>query len=182
MNQIQTAQIDAADHDVALHRRVESFIFHEILLADESRYTEWEELWTQDGSYWVPLTPTDDPYNDTSIVFDNRRRIGIRIRQLVEGNRPTQTPTSRVRRVVSNVQIVTEQTDELLPAQLSSAPADVRAYANFVGVEAQHDRRTLIAGRTLYRLRQVDETFRIVLKRVELVDSDLPLRTLSFLL
>jgi benzoate/toluate 1,2-dioxygenase subunit beta len=182
MSQFQTSQTDVSQDDLLLHRRVESFIYREALLADESRYIEWEELWAEDGTYWVPLTPTDDPYNDTSIIFDNRRRIGIRIRQLVEGNRPTQTPTSRVRRVVSNVQIVGAQTDQALPTPLGDSPADVRAYANFVGVEAQHDRRTMIAGRTLYRLRQVDNSFRIVLKRVELVDSDLPLRTLSFLL
>src|SRR5690606_16200844 len=119
---------------------------------------------------------------DTSIVFDNRRRIGIRVRQLVEGRRPTQTPKSRIRRVVSNVELVASSADLGLPERLASVSWDVGAFANFVGVEAKEDRRNLVAGRALYGLRRDGEQFRLVLKRIELVDSDLPLRTLSFLL
>lgn len=168
--------------DVDLHRGVESFIFHETQLADDSRYEEWEQLWTDDGTYWVPLTPHDDPYRDTAIIFDNRNRIAVRVRQLAEGRRPTQTPASRVRRVVSNIQLVDSDSDFGLPEQLGPSNWDVGAHANFVGVEAHEDRRNLIAGRTTYGLRRVDGSFRLVLKRVELVDSELPLRTMSFIL
>ena len=83
--------------DTEMIRVVEAFIYRETFLADENRYEDWEQLWADDGTYWVPLLPHDDPYSDTSIVFDNRRRIGIRVRQLVEGRRPTQTPKSRIR-------------------------------------------------------------------------------------
>ena len=165
-----------------LIRAVESFIYHETLLADDNRYEDWEQLWADDGTYWVPLLPNDDPFTDTSIVFDNRRRIGIRIRQLVEGRRPTQTPKSRIRRVVSNVELVEPSAELGLPDRLASVPWDVGAFANFVGVEAKDDRRTFVAGRTLYGLRRSRGQFQMVMKRVELVDSDLPLRTLSFLL
>lgn len=168
--------------DTELIRAVESFIYRETFLADENRYEDWEQLWADDGTYWVPLLPYDDPDTDTSIVFDNRRRIGVRVRQLIEGRRPTQTPKSRVRRVVSNVEPVEPSAELGLPERLASVPWDVGAFANFVGVEAKDDRRNLIAGRTLYGLRRDGEQFRLVLKRVELVDSDLPLRTLSFLL
>jgi len=168
--------------EVDLQRAVEAFIFHETQLADESRYEQWEQLWAADGTYWVPLTPYDDPYQDTSIIFDNRNRIAIRIRQLVEGRRPTQTPKSRVRRVVSNIELVDAHTELDLPEQLGPGHWDLGAHANFVGVEAHEDRRNLIAGRTTYGLRRDGESFQLVFKRVELVDSDLPLRTLSFLL
>lgn len=167
--------------DVDVLRSVEAFIYRETFLADENRYEEWEELWADDGTYWVPLLPWDDPYQDSSIVFDNRRRIGIRVRQLVEGRRPTQTPKSRLRRVVSNVELVGEG-DLGLPEPLDQSHWDLGAFANFVGVEAKDGRRNLVAGRTLYGLRSVEGGFRLVLKRVELVDSDLPLRTLSFLI
>ena len=166
--------------DVDLLREVEAFVFRETRFADENRYEEWEQLWAEDGTYWVPLLPTDDPYADTSIIFDNRRRIGVRVRQLIEGRRPTQTPKSRVCRVVSNIQLVRQDEEVGLPAPL--AQWDVGAFANFVGVEAKDERRNLIAGRTLYGLRHVDTGLRMVLKRIDLVDSHLPLRTLSFLL
>jgi len=168
--------------DADLLRGVESFVYHETQLADENRYEDWERLWAEDGVYWVPLAPGDDPYRDTSIIFDNRRRIAIRVRQLSEGRRPTQTPASRVRRVVSNVQLLDLSADMGLPERLGPSRWDVGACANFVGVEAHQDRRNLIAGRTTYGLRRADDSFLLVFKRVELVDSDLPLRTLSFVL
>lgn len=168
--------------DVDLVREVEAFIFGETQLADESRYEEWEQLWADDGTYWVPLMPADDPYQDTSIIFDNRRRIGIRVQQLVVGRRPTQTPISRVRRVVSNVQLLDLGADLGIPARLGPSNWDVGVCANFVGMEAHEDRRNWIAGRTTYGLRRTDSSFQMVLKRVELVDSALPLRTMSYLL
>lgn len=170
------------DVEVDLLREVEAFVFRETHLADENRYEDWEQLWADDGTYWVPLLPGDDPYTDTSIIFDNRRRIGVRVRQLTEGRRPTQTPKSRIRRVVSNILLVGSDEDLGLPEGLGPSRWDVGAFANFVGVEAKDERRNLIAGRTLYGLRHADGGLELVLKRVELVDSDMPLRTLSFLL
>lgn len=164
-----------------LIRRVESFVYREADLADENRYAEWEQLWADDGVYWVPLLPSDDPFQETSIIFDNRRRIAIRVRQLIEGRRPTQTPVSRLRRVVSNIQL--HAADEVpLPEGLDVGSCDVVATANFVGVESHDGRRNLFAGQTTYFLRSVESSFELVLKKVDLVDSDQPLRTLSFLL
>lgn len=163
-------------------REVEAFIFRETQYADDNRYEDWEQLWGDDGIYWVPLTPGDDPYTDTSIIFDNRRRIGIRVRQLIEGRRPTQTPKSRIRRVVSNIELVGTDGDLGLPDSLDPSHWDIAAFANFVGVEAHDERRNLFAGRTTYGIRGTSDGLRLVFKRVELVDSDLPLRTLSFIL
>lgn len=170
------------DVEVDLLRSVESFIFRETRVADENRYEEWEQLWADDGTYWVPVLIGDDPYADSSIVFDNRRRVGIRVRQLIEGHRPTQSPKSRIRRVVSNIELVGSDDDLGLPEPLGPSHWDVGAFANFVGVEVKEGRRNFIAGRTLYGLRSSEGGYRLVLKRVELVDSDMPLRTLSFLI
>lgn len=168
--------------DLATHHDVESFLSTEARLADDNDYAKWEALWADDGIYWAPITPGDDPHRDTSIIFDNRRRIGVRVRQLIEGRRPTQTPRSRIVRTVSNVQLVQPGDDLGLPASLGGLEYEVGAWSSFMGVEAREDRRTLIAGRNLHLLRRVDGDFKIVLKRVLLVDSDLPLRTLSFIL
>ena len=44
-------------------RAVAAFLYREARLADEARYAEWLELWTDDGVYWVPATtdPGADP-------------------------------------------------------------------------------------------------------------------------
>ena len=65
-----------------LLREVESFVYREARLADESRYSEWEALVTDDMHYWVPNGRADyDPATRLSYVNDNRARLATRIRQ-----------------------------------------------------------------------------------------------------
>jgi 3-phenylpropionate/cinnamic acid dioxygenase small subunit len=79
-------------------RQVEQFIYREARQQDEHRYAEWESLWTDDGVYWVPANGDDiDPEQQMSIIYDNRSRIGLRVRQLLSGRHYSQEPRSRLR-------------------------------------------------------------------------------------
>ncbi|MGH3472365.1 MAG: hypothetical protein ACRDPG_10025, partial [Nocardioidaceae bacterium] len=60
-----------------LMREVERFLFREARLADEHSYQEWEALWTDDGSYWVPAGGVDD-HGQIAVIDDNRSRIALR--------------------------------------------------------------------------------------------------------
>ncbi len=92
---------------VDLLREVEQFVYREARLADELRYDEWEALWTDDAIYWVPANGDDiDPTAQMSIIFDNRSRISTRIKQLQTGKRHSQNPPSRLRRLISNVELL----------------------------------------------------------------------------
>jgi benzoate/toluate 1,2-dioxygenase beta subunit len=153
-----------------LLREVEQFIYREARFADELRYAEWETLWTDDAIYWVPANGDDiDPTSQMSIIFDNRSRIATRIKQLHTGKRHSQNPASRLRRIVSNVELLGEEDD------------DVLAGANFVIYESRDRGVTLWAGRSEYRLRPTDEGLRMVRKKVILVNNDRPINTMSFL-
>jgi 3-phenylpropionate/cinnamic acid dioxygenase small subunit len=89
-----------------------AFVYREARLADESRYAEWEALWdTDDALYWVPLHPDADPDREVSIIYDNRRRLASRIRQLQTGVRHAQTPPSSMRRMITNLEVVERDTD-----------------------------------------------------------------------
>src|SRR6266700_708521 len=94
------------------HRRgaVAAFLYKEARFQDEHRYEAWEALWTDDGVYWVPANGADiDPEKEMSIIYDNRSRISLRIKQLLTGKRHTQTPQSRLRRLVSNIELLDQQ-------------------------------------------------------------------------
>lgn len=154
-------------------REIEAFLFLEARLADESRYDEWEALWTEDALYWVPRRPDLDPAKEVSHIYDNRQRIGTRIRQLKSGFRYSQTPASPMRRVLSNIEIAPAGTDEY------------EAGANFMLMElAIQSTRNMNfwGGRTLYRLRRVDGGLRMVVKKILLIDADEPIANLSFLI
>lgn len=157
--------------DVDLLRAVEQFIYREARLQDELAYDEWEALWTDDAVYWVPAGGDDiDPSTQMSIVFDNRSRIATRIKQLKTGKRHSQNPPSRLRRLISNVELLG-----------SGEGGDLQVGANFLIYEARERGVTLWAGRSEYRLRPTVSGFMLVGKKVLLVDNDRPLNTMSFL-
>jgi 3-phenylpropionate/cinnamic acid dioxygenase small subunit len=156
--------------DLDLLKEVEQFIFCEARLQDELQYDEWEALWTDDAVYWVPANGDDiDPAKQMSIVFDNRSRISTRIKQLHTGKRHSQNPPSRLRRLISNVELRGEH------------DGDVLAGANFLIYESRERGVTLWAGRSEYRLRRADDGWRMAGKKVLLVNNDRPLNTMSFL-
>jgi benzoate/toluate 1,2-dioxygenase subunit beta len=157
--------------DVDLLSEVEQFLYREARLADEGEYEAWEALWTDDAVYWVPFGSDDiDPERQMSIIYDNRARIGTRIKQLETGKRHAQEPRSRLRRVVANVEL------------LGADGEDVLAGANFVVYESRERGVTQWAGRTEYRLRRTGGGLRMAAKKVTLVDNDRPLHTLAFLI
>ena len=157
--------------DVDLLREVEQFIYREARLQDDLDYDAWGGLWTDDAIYWVPAnSDAADPEREMSIIYDNRARIATRIKQLKTGKRHSQTPPSRLRRLVSNVELVEGDSDE------------VAAAANFLVYESRERGVTLWAGRSEYRLRRGDDGLRLVAKKVCLVNNDRPLSTLAFLI
>jgi benzoate/toluate 1,2-dioxygenase subunit beta len=148
---------------------VGQFLYREARLADEGDYDAWESLWTDDGIYWVPADG-DDPDRHMSIVYDNRSRIALRVRQLKTGKRLAQSPPSSVRRLVSNVEVLGEEDGDLLVG------------ANFLAVEARPRGTVLWAGRCEYRLRREGGALRLARKTVTLVDRDRAVPTLAFLI
>ena len=68
------------------HHQICQFLYREARLQDEHRFDEWEALWTDDAIYWVPANGEDtDPEQQMSILYDNRSRIALRIRQYHTG-------------------------------------------------------------------------------------------------
>ncbi len=151
---------------------IEQFLYREARLADEGDYDGWEALWTDDGVYWIPANGDDiDPTTQMSIVFDNRSRISLRVRQLKHDKRHAQNPRSRLRRIVGNVELL----------EGGDAEGDTVVGANFIVFESRERGTTIWGGRTEYRLRRVDDQWRMARKKVMLVDNDRPLSTLAFL-
>ncbi len=163
--------MSATELDIDLLKAVEQFIYREARLQDDLQYDEWEALWTDDAIYWVPAnSDSSDPEREMSIIYDNRSRIGTRIRQLHTGKRHAQTPPSRLRRLVSNVELLGAEGDE------------VTVTANFLVYESRERGITLWAGRSEYTLRQADSGLKMKTKKVFLVNNDRPLNTLAFLI
>ena len=150
-------------------QEAEQFLYREARLADEHDYDAWEALWTDDAVYWIPAAD-DDPDRRMSILHDNRSRIALRVKQLKTGKRHSQSPPSSVRRLVTNVEILGTEGDDVLVG------------ANFLAVESRAAGTVTWAGRSEYRLRREHDALRMARKTVKLVDRDRPLGTLAFLI
>jgi 3-phenylpropionate/cinnamic acid dioxygenase small subunit len=154
----------------ALHFRVQQFLFLEARLQDTHAYDEWEALWADDATYWVPANGDDiDPEKQMSVLYDNRSRISMRVEQLKTGRRYTQTPRSRLARSISNIEIV------------AHTGTEITVLANMFICEESLRGQTLWAARNEYILRDNDQRLELVRKKVVLVNNDRPMPTLSFL-
>jgi 3-phenylpropionate/cinnamic acid dioxygenase small subunit len=146
------------------------FIYREARLQDEHHYDDWEALWTDDGVYWVPANGEGgDPEQVMSIIYDNRSRIALRIRQYHTGKRFSQTPQSRLRRLVSNIEVLEDDGQELSVG------------CNVLIFECQTRGDVLWAARTEYRLRRSADGLRMARKRVNLVNNGDALYSMAFL-
>ncbi|MGY8635075.1 aromatic-ring-hydroxylating dioxygenase subunit beta [Bradyrhizobium sp. 14AA] len=159
------------ESSATLMSAVTAFLNREARLQDEHQYAAWERLWTDDGVYWVPANGANiDPEREMSIIYDNRSRIALRVRQLMTGKHFTQTPQSNLRRLVSNIELMDEQPG-----------GDIAVASNSLIFESSLRDDTLWAARNEYRLRHVDGDLRMAYKKVVLVNNDKAIYTLSFL-
>jgi 3-phenylpropionate/cinnamic acid dioxygenase small subunit len=146
-----------------------AFVYREARLADEARYSEWEALWDDDATYWVPMSPDADPETQVSYIYDNRTRIRSRVAQLNTGVRHSQTPPSVLRRTVSNFEVSETRGETVTVA------------SNFILAEYRFD-LTLWAGRYLHTIRRTEGGLRLAGKTVHLVNAGGPIPTMAFLI
>jgi 3-phenylpropionate/cinnamic acid dioxygenase small subunit len=155
---------------------VEQFLYREARFADENDYDAWEALWTDDALYWVPANGADiDPGRQMSIIYDNRSRISTRLKQVRTGRRYAQAPPSRLRRLISNIEILGGRTN-------IAGGTDLEVGANFLVIESRARGNEIWGGRTTYRLRRDGTGLRLAYKKVVLVDNDRIVPTLGFLI
>lgn len=106
--------------DPKLQHRVEQFLYREVRLLSERRYEEWLDLLTGDIRYWMPARETVDgqpdalPGDDAMAHFDDDKAfLAARIERLRSPLAHAEQPPSRLRYIVSNVEIDEAGEDEL---------------------------------------------------------------------
>ncbi len=142
---------------------LEAFLIHEARLLDERRFREWMELFAEDGTYWVPAVPDQaSPFDQASLFYDDRELMRTRVERLEHPRIHVQTPPSRTAHLVGNVLV--EQADE--------AQGEVLVGSTVIMVEYRDEAQRVFAGRQRHRLRREGASFRIVQKRVDLINCD----------
>jgi 3-phenylpropionate/cinnamic acid dioxygenase small subunit len=156
----------------------EDLLYREARLLDERRLEEWLELFTADGMYWVPIEDDVDPELEPAMQYDDAEQRAMRVYQILHLPHYAQLPPSRTVHVVSNVEVENAAAGDEATVRCSLVVYELRSGDHLqLGLGEQ---RTL-AARCEYRLRR-EEGWRIALKKVMLIDRELPIHNLSFLL
>ena len=80
-------------------------LYREASLLDECSYDDWLALYTAQCMLWVPAQPEPvDPRVSTGIYLDDRRRMEDRVAMVRTGHLHAQTPPSRTRRMLTNIE------------------------------------------------------------------------------
>ena len=142
---------------------LEQFILREARLLDERRFREWMDLFADDGTYWVPAVPDQQsPFDQASLFYDDRELMQTRIERLAHPRIHVQTPPSRTAHLVGNA--VVDMSDE--------ANGEYLVSSTVIMVEYRDEQQRVFAGRQHHRLRRDGAGFRIVQKRVDLINCD----------
>jgi 3-phenylpropionate/cinnamic acid dioxygenase small subunit len=120
---LAASDTQAALERLLLEREIEQFLYHEADLIDERRYTEWLDLLAEDIHYHMPIRrnikfgewdrENSDPDSEISWFDEGKRTLSGRVRQLNTGVHWAEEPPSRIRHIVSNVQVLDVQPDEV---------------------------------------------------------------------
>ena len=144
-----------------IQREVELFLLREAKLLDVGDFQAWLALYEPQGIYWMPSQPGQrDAKTVASIIYEDHAILAIRVRRLLEARALVLTPMPRTAHLVSNIEVTNNTADEFTTE------------AVFICIEHQGDERRLYSGRQSHQLIRHNGSFRIALKRVDLVDSD----------
>jgi ethylbenzene dioxygenase subunit beta len=147
-----------------MKQELEAFVLQEARLLDERRFADWLALFAEDGLYWVPTRPEQrSPQEALSLFHETRELLAMRVARLERPDMHAQAPPSRTLHHVSALEIF----------------GDLEIRSSLVVAEWRAGETRWFAGRVTHKLRREPAGLRIVLKRVDLIDSEAPHRALT---
>jgi benzoate/toluate 1,2-dioxygenase beta subunit len=151
--------------------QVRAFLFWEARLLDDRRYRDWLNLLTEDFVYWVPASlDALDPRAESSINFDDRRRVIDRIVLIETGSLHAQIPPSRMTRNLSNTEVWTGEAGSL------------HVHSNIVVWEYRRGRMSTYVGKQEHKLVPGGGSWQIRKKVTTLLDCDAPQGNITFII
>ncbi|HMN80947.1 MAG TPA: aromatic-ring-hydroxylating dioxygenase subunit beta [Burkholderiaceae bacterium] len=146
------------------------FVYREARMLDEKRFDEWYELFAEDGFYWVPLVPGQpDGIDHTSLAYEDRLLLKLRIERLKNPRSYSQHPESRGHHVLQMPEVET----------MDPQSNEYRTRTSLIYTETRGDEQQQYAVTVLHTLTMIDGRLRILLKRVNLLNCDAALPSIQ---
>ena len=161
-------------------QEAEDFVYKESGLLDRGYLEEWLDLFTDDGIYWVPIDEDADPEREPSIIYDDAVQRSKRVYQLLQGSHHVQVPPSRTVHFMSNFEVEPRSEPNEVRVRCNSIVYELRP-GDHQELQVELGKQRALVARCEYLLRNEGGRWAIVMKRVVLIDRDLPLGNLSFI-
>ena len=159
---VSTQPVAKAQLSFEAQKGVEQFLFHEARLLDQRRFSEWLDLWTEDGRYWVPrFHEQANPFEQVSLFWEDAMLRNVRVKRVENARNWSQQPVTRSAHLIGNISILGLDAAGCLIVESS-----------FQLTEWRLEQRQL-AGSVQHKLAATEEGgWKMVLKRVNLVNCD----------
>jgi len=148
---------------------LERFLYLEASYLDRPDLDKWIELYTEDGTYWMPAVPgQEDPEMHISLFYDDRVLMEVRRRNFVHPAAASKDYDVRASHIISNIQV----------SELDQKSGDCTVTSNFHCYLYYHNQQTPFAGTYTHKLVRAGDSYRIRSKRVDIINCDAPLSTI----
>jgi 3-phenylpropionate/cinnamic acid dioxygenase small subunit len=146
--------------DAALQRQVEELLFHQAALLDNKAWSDFGQLFSDDGVYWMPSTPTQTDWRrEPSIFAEDKLLMEVRASRLLHPNAWSQAAQWGTNHIVGN--IVIEAVSNIT----------VEVYSRFQMMEMRRDDIRHFAGSYRHTLLKQGSELQIKLQRVDMTNG-----------
>src|SRR5216684_712267 len=145
-------------------REVEQLLYRQAECLDGKRWQEFIELFTEDGTYWMPAAPEQTTGEGVpSIFWEDRNLMTVRAKRLAHPRAWSQKTAWGTNHVIGNVTVEKED-----------ANVDLVVRSRFHMMEFRNDTTRHFAGSYIHHLKKTQAGHRIKLQRVDMVNAEGP--------
>jgi benzoate/toluate 1,2-dioxygenase beta subunit len=145
-------------------REVEQLLYRQAECLDGKRWQEFIELFTEDGTYWMPASPEQTTGDGVpSIFWEDRNLMTVRLKRLTHPRAWSQRTAWGTNHLVGNVTIEREE-----------PTGDLVVRSRFHMMEFRNDATRHFAGSYIHHLKKTKSGHRIRLQRVDMVNAQGP--------
>jgi 3-phenylpropionate/cinnamic acid dioxygenase small subunit len=93
------------------HHAIEQLIETELHLLDQQDFEAWQQLLSDEYTYWIPMTREQrSPLHESSLVYEDRFLTTLRINRLANARNFSQQPKSRSLHIAQRPRITVDET------------------------------------------------------------------------
>lgn len=146
--------------DPTVVRAVE-LIWHEATLLDDKNYQAWQDLYTDDAKYVIPIDPfTEDFEASLNMIYDDKRMRALRVERMTQGFAPSAVAAARTARTLSRFTVVSADEHQVTLRSAQVLVAFKRGITTTLGADVTHT------------IQLADGGDRIALKVIRLINSE----------